>query len=162
MCSRRLDATPLPRGCRSLTLHEFTYDVWFYVGDAGVSQALEFDLNQFFDGMGFIWGHECRIAGGHEWDTWDNVKQIWVPTGVACNPVSNAWNHVILETQRTDDNHLIFKSITLNGATSNINIRRNHGSAPGWYGVTVNYQMDGNYKQDGYSVWLDNFNFSSR
>jgi hypothetical protein len=46
--------------------------------------------------------------------------------------------------------------------THNINITRDHGSAPGWYGVTVNYQIDGNYKQQPYTVWLDKFNFTYR
>jgi len=142
------------------TLHNFTYDVYFYGKNLETSQALEFDLNQFFNGMGFIWGHECRIAGGHEWDTWDNVAKHWVPTGVACNPLSNSWNHLVIQVQRTSDDRLLFQSITLNGKTSNLNIYRPHGTAVGWYGVTVNWQYDGNKTQDPYSVYLDNFNFT--
>src|SRR5436305_11099651 len=46
-----------------------------------------FRSNQFFNGMSFIWGHECRIAGGHEWDTWDNVNKHWVKSGIPCNPL---------------------------------------------------------------------------
>ena len=85
-------------------LHNFTYDVYFYVKDLGVSQALEFDINQFVGGYSYIWGHECRVAGGNEWDIWDNPGQKWHPTGVACNPVANAWNHLVLQVQRTSDN----------------------------------------------------------
>jgi len=44
------------------TLHNFTYDVYFWGSNLGASQALEFDVNQFFGGMGFTWGHECRIG----------------------------------------------------------------------------------------------------
>ncbi len=142
------------------TLHNFTYDVYFWGGDLGRSQAVEFDLNQFFDNKGFIWGHECRIAGGNEWDVWDNLNQHWVPTGVACNPVSNAWNHLTLQVERTSDNQLLYKSITLNGKTANLNHYYNPGSAPGWYGVTVNYQQDGNSAQSPYSVYLDKLTFS--
>jgi hypothetical protein len=142
------------------TLRNFTYDVYFYGTNLETSQALEFDLNQFFNGMGFIWGHECRIAGGHEWDTWDNINNKWVPTGVACKPLSNAWNHLVIKVQRTYDDWLLFQSISLNGVTNNLNIYRNHGSAVGWYGVTVNWQIDGNKNQDPYSVYLDNFNFT--
>jgi hypothetical protein len=29
-----------------------------------------------------------------------------------------------------------------------------------WYGVTANYQMDGNYKQSPYSVYVDKFSLS--
>jgi major membrane immunogen (membrane-anchored lipoprotein) len=140
-------------------LHNFTYDVYFYVTDVSVSQALEFDINQFVGGYSFIWGHECRIAGGNEWDIWDDPGQTWHPTGVACNPLQNAWNHLTLQVQRTSDNQLLFESITLNGVTANLNYYENP-TTTSWYGVTVNYQQDGNYEQIPYSVWLDNLTFS--
>jgi len=88
------------------------------------------------------------------------VNQHWVSTNVPCKPLSNTWNHLVIQVQRTSSNQLVFKSITLNGVTNNLNITRNHGSAPGWYGVTVNYQMDGNSTQTGYSVSLDDLKFS--
>jgi hypothetical protein len=31
-----------------------------------------------------------------------------------------------------------------------------HGSAPGWYGVTLNYQQDDNNKKQSYNIYLDN------
>lgn len=140
-------------------LHTFTYDVYFWGSNLGAAQAVEFDINQFFDNMGFIWGHECRVAGGNEWDIWDNVSQHWVPTGVSCFPVNNSWNHLTLQVERTSNNELLYKSITLNGKTANLNQYYAHGSAPGWYGVTVNYQQDGNSKQTAYSVFLDQLTF---
>jgi hypothetical protein len=150
-----------PDGTLVPSLHDFTYDVYFYGTNLAVSQALEFDINQFFNQEGFIWGHECRIAGGHEWDTWDNVNKHWVATGVPCNPVSNSWNHVILKVHRTSNDQLVFESITLNGVTSNLNISRPHGTASaGWHGVTINYQMDGNVTQQPYSIYLDQLNFT--
>jgi hypothetical protein len=121
---------------------------------------LEFDLNQFFNNMGFIWGHECRIAGGNEWDIWDNVNQHWVATGVPCYPNNNAWNHLTIQVQRTSNNQLLYQSITLNGVTNTLNAYYNPGSAPGWYGVTVNYQMDGNDVQSPYSIYLDQLTYS--
>lgn len=141
------------------TLHNFTYDVYFWVKDASVSQAMEFDINQFTGGHSFIWGHECRIAGGHEWDVYDNVHKKWVPTGVPCNPLSGSWNHLILSVQRTSSNQLLYKSITLNGSTATIN----HYEAPGttsWNGVTINYQLDGNTNGTPYTVYLDKLNFT--
>jgi hypothetical protein len=142
------------------TYHNFTYDVYFYGANLGLSQAVEFDLNQFFDNTGYIWGHECRIAGGNEWDIWDNLSQHWVPTGIPCYPNSNAWNHLTIQVQRTSNNQLLYQSITLNGVTSSVNQYYDPGPAPGWYGVTVNYQMDGNDKQSPYSVYLDQLTFS--
>jgi hypothetical protein len=140
-------------------LSNFTYDVYFYGSNLETSQALEFDINQFFNGMSFIWGHECRIASGHEWDTWDNVHMHWVKSGIPCNPVSNAWNHLVIQVQRTSDNRLLFKSITLNGKTDTLN-RYDNPSSTTWYGLTINYQMDGNSKQQPYSVYLDKLNFT--
>jgi hypothetical protein len=142
------------------TYHNFTYDVYFYGTNLALSQALEFDINQFFDNLGFIWGHECRIAGGNEWDIWDNINQHWVPTGIACYPNSNSWNHLTIQVQRTSDNQLLFQSITLNGVTGTVNQYYNPGSTAGWYGITINYQMDGNYQQSPYAVYLDDLTFT--
>lgn len=141
------------------TLHDFTYDVYFWVKDASVSQGLEFDINQYTGGKRFIWGHECRIAGGHEWDIYDNVNKKWVATGVPCNPVSGAWNHVVISVQRTSTNQLLFKSITLNGNTATLN----HTESPtttSWNGVTINYQIDGNRYGTPYTVYIDKLSFT--
>lgn len=142
------------------TLYDFTYDVYFYGSNLGLSQALEFDINQFFDNMGFIWGHECRIAGGNEWDVWDDQTGHWLPTGIPCYPNNNSWNHLTIKVQRTSNNQLTYQSITLNGVTSSLNWTYSPGSAPGWYGVTINYQMDGNYEQSSNDVYLDELTFT--
>jgi hypothetical protein len=143
------------------TLHNFTYDAYFYPTNLGVTQVLELDISMYFDGVGLIWGHQCNILGGHVWDIWDNVGHRWVSTSVACNPVNNAWNHVTIQVQRESDNSLLFQSITLNGKTTPINQYYAPGSAPqNWWGITVNYQMDGNYKQSSYTTFLDNFSFT--
>ncbi len=141
------------------SLHSFTYDVYFYGNDIEASQALEFDINQFVNGYSYIWGHECRIAGGHQWDIWDNPGQKWHATGIPCNPLPNAWNHVVIQVQRTSDNHLLFQSITLNGVTSTLNYYESPTPTT-WYGISINYQQDGNYAQTPYSIWLDKLNFS--
>ena len=142
------------------TLHNFTYDVDFYADDFSPSQAVEFDINQFLDGQGFIWGHECRIDSGNEWDVWDNQNARWVSTGVPCHPNANAWNHLTIQVQRIADDQLLYQSITLNGETHTVNMTFPHGSSPSWYGVTINFQMDGNVRQDSYNVYLDNLTFT--
>lgn len=143
------------------TLHNFTYDAYFYPTNLGVTQVLEFDISMYFNGLGLIWGNQCRVAGGNQWDIWDNVNAKWVPTGVACYPVNNSWNHVTIQMQRESDNSLLYQSITLNGVTNNINQTYAPGTAPsGWWGVTTNYQMDGNYQQAANTTFLDNFSFT--
>lgn len=142
------------------TLHNFIYEAYFFGSDLSLSQALEFDINQFFNGKSFIWGHECRIAAGHEWDTWDNVHKHWVKSGIPCNPKENEWNHLVIEVQRTDDDHLVFKSITLNDVKSPVGRTDSPTARKDWYGVTINYQQDGNRDQAPYSIWLDKVNFT--
>ena len=101
------------------SLHDFTYDVYFWSGNIGLAQAVEFDINQFFNNQGFIWGHECRVAGGNEWDIWDNVNaHLDSHRCFAATPISNSWNHLTLQVERTSNNQLLYKSITLNGKTS--------------------------------------------
>jgi hypothetical protein len=82
-----------------------------------------------------------------------------MPTGVPCNPISGAWNHLILNVQRTSSNQLLFKTITLNGKTATIN----HTEPPtstSWNGVTINYQLDGNRYGTPYVVYLDKLTFT--
>jgi hypothetical protein len=141
-------------------LHHFTYDLYFYGTNLELSQVLEFDINQYFNTMGFTWGTQCRIAGGHVWDIWDNVGWHWVSTGVPCNPVNNSWNHLTLEMERTSDNKLLYHAITLNGVRSVVDRYFPPFSVGNWYGITANYQMDGNSKQSPYSVYVDKFSFT--
>lgn len=157
-----LSSQGLPDSAHTLvpTFHNFTYDVYFYSGNLGASQALEFDINQFFNNMGFTWGHECRIMGGHEWDIWDNASAKWVSTGIPCNPIQNGWNHLTLQVARTASNQLLYQSITFNGVTHTLNWTYAPFSAPGWWGITVNYQMDGDYAQTPYTVYVDQMNFT--
>ena len=142
------------------TLHDFTYDVYFWGSNLGLAQALEFDINQFFDSMGFIWGHECRVAGGNEWDVGDNVSQHWVPTGISCYPKNNAWNHLTIQVERTSDNQLLYKTITLNGSTNPKPILQPRVGS--FELVRRHHQLSGrrNNKQSPYSVYLDQFDFN--
>lgn len=141
-------------------LHDFTYDVYFYGSNLQLAEALEFDVNQFFDGLSFIWGHNCYIAGGNVWQLWDNINARWVSTNIPCNPVNNQWNHLTIQVERTASNQLWYKTITLNGVSNNVNVYYNPGSAPGWWGITINYQMDGNYQQSPYIVYVDDLTFT--
>ena len=143
------------------TLHNFTYDAYFYTGELSNSQALEFDISMYFDSLSLIWGTQCRVAGGNEWDIWDSANSQWISTGASCYPINNGWNHVTIQVQRESNNSLLFQSITLNGNQTVLNRTFSPGSCPsGWWGITVNYQLDGDYKQAAYSTYLDNFNFT--
>ena len=55
----------------------------------------------------------------------------------------------------------MYESITLNGVTANINKSYAPFTVPtSWWGVTVNYQMDGDYQQASYATYVDNFSLT--
>ena len=139
-------------------LHNFVLDADVDVTNATVTQALEFDVNMYLDGVGMEWGTECNHLNDGDWDIWDNVNAHWVSTGVAC-PVTNGWHHLTLQVQRESNNDLLYQSITWDGVTHNINQTYAPFEIPsGWYGLTMNYQMDGNYNQSQNITYLDNVN----
>ena len=141
------------------SLHHFIYDVYFFGSNLETAQSIEFDINHFASGRGYIFGTECRIAVGHVWAVWDNPHNRWIDTPIVCHPKSNDWNHLVIEVERTTNNKLLYKTITLNGDKQTLNWY-NDSTAINWHGVTVNFQIDGNYKQEPYSVYLDKFNFT--
>jgi len=142
------------------TLHNVTYDTDVYVTDVSVTQTLEFDVSMFMNGVGMIWGTECNYLGDRDWDIWDNVHSHWVSSGSPCKLV-NGWNHVTIQVQRESDNTLLYQSIALNGVTYTLNKTYPPGTAAsGWWGLTLNYQMDGNSKQSTNTTYLDNLTFT--
>jgi hypothetical protein len=136
-------------------LHSFVYDLYFYMDNPTVAQSIEWDVNQFIDGKSFIFGSQCSYRARSTWDIWDNVNSHWISTGVVCPiPKAYAWNHIILEFERTPDNKLRYISMTMNGDKHYLNWYY-APTATTWSGVTVNYQIDGDYRQDNYSTWVD-------
>lgn len=138
------------------SLHNFTYDVYFYGTNLSLAENLEFDIGQFFDGLSLMFGTQCQIVNGSVWGIWDNVSGRWIDTSAPCKPLNNSWNHLTIVFERTSSNDLEYKTITLNGVTSTLNATYAPSTAPsGWNGVVVNFQLDGNYKQSAYTVYLD-------
>jgi hypothetical protein len=140
------------------TLHNFTYDTWVYVTNAAITQSMEFDINMYLNSKGLEWGTQCNHLGDGSWDIWNNVDAHWVSTGRPC-VLNNGWNHVVLQVQRESNDDLLYQTIAMNGTTYTINTTVAPFAVPSaWYGMTVNFQMDGNYKMAGNTAYLDDFN----
>ena len=138
------------------SLHNFTYDGDFYLTNATYTHALELDVAMYLDGVGMFWGTQCNQGGDGYWDALDKGGKGWVSTHVPC-AFSEGWNHFTLQFQREAGNKLRYQSITLNGVTNDINVVYKPTAVPSsWYGVTVNYQMDGDKYQDPNTTYLDN------
>jgi hypothetical protein len=153
----------LPDTGRTLmpNLHNFIYDAQFFITNLSVTQDLEFDINMYLDGVGMEWGTECNHLSDGVWDIWNNVEAKWIPTSVPCQLNNNAWNHVVVQVQRESNNDLLYQTITVNGVTHTINQTVAPFGVPyGWYGMTLNYQMDGNHNQAANTTYMDNFKFT--
>ena len=133
----------------------FTYDLNFYIDRPEVAQALEFDVNQTFENTRWVFGTECNLRGDGVWDVWDGIKG-WQPTSVPCKTLpANSWNHLVWTFERVG-NQVHYISVQLNGTTYPLDLY--YSNQPTWpfEGIDVAFQMDGDFQQDTFNVWLDN------
>lgn len=143
------------------TLHSFTYDTDFYVTNPAITQALEFDISDWMDGIaGMTFGTQCNHLGDGDWDIWNNKTQHWISAGAPCQIVQG-WNHYTLQVQRQTDNSVLYQSITLNGTSYTLNVDTPSIAAPaGWWGININFQMDSDYLGSPNTAYLDNLTFT--
>ena len=148
-------------------MHHFVNDLYWYYTNAHAAQGFEFNISQYIDGYGYIYGIQCnlRSGAGPHWDisvpkdyskplTLGNMK--WQSTGITCSPKTYTWNHVTLEFERTSGNAVKFVALTLNGTKHYINVTVPQRIAPStWKGLDTQFQMNGNYEQEDYKAWVD-------
>jgi hypothetical protein len=138
------------------SLHNFTYDLDFYVTDASITFALEFDVAMYLNKDGLFFGTQCVLGGDKKWDVLDAQTGHWMPSSAPCTFV-NGWNHLTLEFERESGDKLLYKSVALNGVTYPLNMTYPPKKvSSSWYGITVNYQMDGDKTQAANTTYLDN------
>ena len=143
------------------TLHNFSLDTYLYTPNLGVTQSLELDINMYMNGTGMEWGTQCDHLGSGNWDIWNNVTAHWFSTGVPCQLNNAAWNHITIQVQRQANNDLTYQTISVNGVTHTINQTVAPFHVPGqWWGVNVNYQMDGNYRMSSNTTYMDKTTFT--
>lgn len=140
----------------------FTYDFYFYIDNSDASQALEFDVNQTFGGTRWTWGSECNFDADQKWDIWNDAGGVWVPTSVPCTHFpSNTWIHAIWTLERVGD-QVHYISLQVNDQTYDVDTYYTAQSS--WYAdeIDIAFQMDGNYAQQPYNVWLDNVTLNAQ
>ena len=136
------------------SVSHFTYDLYFYIDNPDASQALEFDINQTFGGNRWVWGSECNFNGSGKWDIWDDLNG-WKPTSVDCTPFpANTWIHLVWNVERVG-NQVHYISLTVGDQTYNVDTYYSNQSAWTLEEIDVAFQMDGNFEQEPYNVWLD-------
>ena len=132
----------------------FTYDLYFYIDNPNASQALEFDINQTFGGNRWVWGSECNFNGSGKWDIWDDVNG-WTPTIYDCKPFpANTWIHLVWNVERVG-NQVHYISLMVGDQTYNVDTYFDNQADWTLEEIDVAFQMDGNYREEPYNVWLD-------
>lgn len=133
----------------------FVYDLFFFIDNPDKAQALEFDVNQTFGGMRWTWGTECNFKGTGKWDIWDPLNEKWVPSQVDCKPFpANTWIHLVWNFERVNG-QVHYISVTVDNVTSNVDTFFNPQQNWTLEDINVAFQMDGDFEQDPYNVWLD-------
>jgi hypothetical protein len=137
----------------------FIYDTYLWVDNPNNPQALELDVNQSFTKQRWVFGTQCNFKGGPplggNWNVWDGGTNSWKPTNVPCTPFpANTPQHITWQVRRTGV-YVQYVSVTVNGKQHPVNIQL--GRQPFWNGadIDVSVQLDGDYGQDPYSVWID-------
>jgi len=138
-------------------LNHFTLALDFYISDGSVSEALEFDTNQSLGGMRYTYGTECSVLNAKQWRVWDPLHENWVATGVPCLPfTSQVWHHLQWQFSRVNG-QVHYDSVTVDGVTTPVNMSFSPQPNYPYQGFDSAFQMDGNYAQAPYSVWIDNW-----
>jgi hypothetical protein len=136
------------------TATNLKYDVYFYITNPSVAQALEFDSNQANGSKRWIFGTQCNIKGANHWDVWGNANGNWLSTGIACfAPTAFKWHHLTWYFKRTAT-QVIYVAFTYDGVTHYLN-RVYTPRSSSVHELNVAFQMDGDSAMHAYSTWLD-------
>src|SRR5215471_8554166 len=138
----------------------FVYDLYFYIDQADLPEALEFDVNQSFNGTRWVYGTECSYKDTGKWDVWDGSTHKWVTSKVACPQISSTtWHHLIWQFERVNG-QVHYISVTLDNQTYPVDMYLGAESNFVGEGVDVAFQLDGDSHQNPYSVWLNEVTLS--
>ncbi len=139
----------------------FRYDLYFYITQPNLAQALEFDVNQTISNpsagtsVRYVFGTQCNHLQNGHWQVWHEGDG-WSNTYVPCSMPMARWNHVIWELQRTSSGQVYFISLTFNGQKYYVNKK----FGPRQLNVladdlNIAFQMDSKSSGAGYATWLD-------
>ncbi|MGC1228149.1 MAG: hypothetical protein WA859_16855, partial [Candidatus Sulfotelmatobacter sp.] len=100
-------------------------------------------------------GSQCDFNQTGKWTIWDPLHEIWIPTAFSCKHFpSNTWIHLIWTLERVGNQ---VHYVTLNVDDQEYDVDTYYTAQPNWYQeeIDVAFQLDGNYQQQPYAVWLD-------
>jgi hypothetical protein len=140
----------------SATATHFILDFYLYITNVAVAQGLEFDVFYSRDGKKNYFLTECDSRGKYAgtWQVSNAVIDTWQHTGKPCKLLQNSWNHITLEFYRTPTAMTHFVSATLNGDKQIFDLEYPPADVNS-FEMNPAVQMDGDEKQDNFSIWVD-------
>lgn len=142
----------------SSTATHFVLDMYYMIDKPANSQGLEFAANHLYGGGWYKFSTQCGFSNGL-WRAWDSKNSAWVSLGIPCvRPAANTWQHVIFEYQRTGGK-AVFVAITVNGERHYVNKGFYPQPKSSNNSIGIHFQLDGDSKQDDYTVWADKMSF---
>lgn len=150
----------------------FVYDTWVYLTSSSSMLAnLEFDINQTMpNGQTVLTGVQCDGWTG----TWaynanlgsaSSPKMKWVTAkGTSCNPQKwsqYAWHHVQFSLYRSNDGHITYHAVWLDGVEIPLNVTVFGAADLGW-GPAINtqFQIDGYGSSGHVTAYFDHLKIS--
>lgn len=139
----------------------FVFDWWVYIQQPQLSQALEFDLNQTVNQTKYIFGSECNFKDTGKWDIWDGLTGKWIPSNLTCTVFqANSWNHFTWNLERLNGKvHYI--SLVVNNVTYPVEMWEYPQSNVDARELNAAVQLDGDWNQAPYSIWVDQLSITA-
>ena len=139
----------------------FVFDWWVYIDRPDLAQSLEFDLNQTVNKTKYIFGSQCNFKDTGKWDIWDALTNKWIPSTLPCVMFeAHTWNHFTWNLERINGKvHYI--SLVINNVTYPIEMSEYPKSNVDARELNAAVQLDGNWRQDPYSIWVDEISITA-
>jgi len=143
---------------KSKTATHFTLEVQYRLSDPYVSQGVEFSSNKHVGTRWYKFSVQCSYNKGI-FSVWNTAGRHWSATDIPCRrPARDSWDHLTVQTEIIDGK-AVFRSLTLNDKTYEINKSFDPITKEDSYSFGVHFQMNGDKARDRYYVWVDNLKF---
>lgn len=139
----------------------FVFDWWVYVDHPELAQSLEFDLNQTVNQTKYIFGSQCNFKDTGRWDIWDGLTGKWIPSGLSCAVFqAHSWNHFTWNLERVNGKvHYI--SLAINNVTYPVEMWEYPQTNVDARELNAAVQLDGDWRQDPYSIWVNQISITA-
>ena len=150
---------------------KFTLDLSFYFtptttfnnqGSPSVVQALEFSMSKWYQSRRYEFAVQWQNvgSGAPQWRYWTRTVPIrWVSLGIADTLEGQEWHSLVLEGEIVGGK-VHYRAVTIDGQPHAMDMTVEPVSAPGEPDrLAVAFQLDGNYTETPYDVYVDEVTF---